>query len=106
MMGDGSNINNVIKTGSMMDVGTRYQFLAELYDLWESGLDILERYDKHTPGYEEKKNELEIACRLLGYHMQKDYHDEYYKKVIDLLPMRAEDIPPRAEDITDYDSQK
>ena len=42
MMGDGEHVNLVFKTGSMMDVGTRYQFLAQLYDLWETGIDILE----------------------------------------------------------------
>jgi len=106
MMGDGENVHRVVKTGSMDDIGSRISHLTELYELWQEGIDILTRYDRHTPGYEDKKKELEIACRLLGYHLQKDYHEEDYKKVIDLLPMRAEDIPPRAEDITDYNSQK
>ena len=92
MMGEGSNVNRVVKTGSMQDVGTRFQFLAELYDLWESGLDILDRYDKHTPGYEDKSKELQTALRLLGYHLEKDYNEGEYKKAIDLLPARAEDI--------------
>ena len=68
MMGEGSNINRVVKTGSMDDVGSRISHLLDLYNLWQEGIDILVRYDKHTPGYEDKKKELEIACRLLNYH--------------------------------------
>jgi hypothetical protein len=92
MMGDGENIDRVVKTGSMDDVGTRLQFLTELYDLWQEGIDILTRYDKHTPGYEDKKRELEVACRLLYYHMTKDFHEETYRKVVELLPWNAENI--------------
>ena len=106
MMGEGSNVNRVVKTGSMDDVGSRISHLLDLYNLWQEGIDILVRYDKHTPGYEDKKKELEIACRLLNYHIEKDYHEDNYKRVIDLLPARAEDIPNRVEDITDFNSQK
>jgi N-acetyl-anhydromuramyl-L-alanine amidase AmpD len=92
MMGDGEHINMVFKTGSMMDVGTRYKFLAELYDLWETGINIIERYDKYTPGSTEKKKELEIALKMLGYHMEKDYTEKEIKGVIDALPEHGEDI--------------
>ena len=37
MMGDGEHVNNVIRTGCMDDVGTRLQFLTELYELWRRG---------------------------------------------------------------------
>jgi len=89
MMGEGSNVDRIYKTGSMEDVGTRFQFLTDLYDVWKAGLDILERYDKHTPGYEDKKRELEISLRMLGYHLEKDYKEDEYKKAIDLLPKDA-----------------
>jgi hypothetical protein len=69
------NLNAVVKTGSMDDRGTRIQFLTELYDLWETGLDICERYDKHTVFYTEHKRELESALKLLGFHMMKDYKE-------------------------------
>ena len=92
MMGDGENIDRVVKTGSMDYVGSRLSHLTDLYNLWQEGIDILTRYDRHTPGYEDKKKELEIACRLLSYHMEKDYHEDAYKRVIDLLPWNAENI--------------
>jgi hypothetical protein len=75
LIGDGENINNVIRTGSMDDVGTRIQFLTELYELWQTGIDILDRYDRHSPYYAEKREELEHATKLLMFHMQKDYKE-------------------------------
>ena len=69
------NLNAAIKTGSMADVGTRQQFLTELYDLWQVGLDICERYDKYAAHYGVRKMELECALKLLGYHMMKDYKE-------------------------------
>ena len=92
MMGDGANINNVFRTGSMEDVGTRLKFLTELYEIWQEGINILDRYDRNTPGHDEKKNELEISCRLLWYHMTKDFKEGEYKEAIDHLPARVEDI--------------
>lgn len=92
MMGAGEHVNLVFKTGTMMDVGTRYQFLAQLYELWETGIAILDRYDKRTPGYADKRKELENALKLLGYHMEKDYSDKNVSGVIDALPKHGEDI--------------
>jgi hypothetical protein len=92
-MGDGEHISNTLKTGSMDDLGTRAKFLVELYELWLTGLDICERYDKSTPLYEEKTNELKIALKLLRCHMEKDYSDKVYRELIDTLPARARDIP-------------
>jgi hypothetical protein len=76
----------------MDDEGTRLQFLTELYELWQTALDILERYDKHAPFYTQKKTELENASKLLMYHMQKDYHDAKDAAAINSLPPHAEDI--------------
>ena len=92
MMGDGEHINMVFNKGSMMDVGTRYQFLAELYDLWESGIDILDRYDRSTPGYWDKRVELEHALKLLGFHMEKDYNEKLMRTAVDALPAHGDDI--------------
>jgi hypothetical protein len=69
------NLDAVIKTGSMEDVGTRLKFLTELYELWQTGLDICERYDNHTPFYAKNRRELESALKLLGFHMMKDYKE-------------------------------
>jgi hypothetical protein len=70
----------------MLDVGTRFSHLSDLYELWQTGLDILERYDKNNPFYEDKKDELENALRLLLYHMEKDYNDHNYAVEINNLP--------------------
>lgn len=86
MIGDGENVNHLAKTKSMDDVGTRQQHLADLYELWVTGLDILECYDKHLPLYEEKKAELTAAKKLLFFHMVKDYDIAGDKKMIDELP--------------------
>jgi hypothetical protein len=83
MLGDGEHISNTLKTGSMEDVGTRMQHLLDLYNLWGEGLEICVRFDKNSPMYEEKTQELKHALKLLGYHLEKDYHEEEYKKAID-----------------------
>lgn len=92
MLGDGEHINNVIHTGSMDDVGTRLRFLTELYELWQTGIDILERYDKHKPNYEEEKKKLENARDMLYFHMTKDYKSSVDAVRINTLPKNAEDI--------------
>lgn len=90
-MGDGEHINNVIKTGSMDDTGTRLQFLTELYELWQTGIDILDRYDKDATNYFEKRAELVHARDMLYHHMHKDYHTGVDASLINTLP-NAEDI--------------
>ena len=91
-MGDGEHINNVVRTGSMDDVGTRLQFLTELYELWQTGIDILDRYDKDTTNYLEKRTELVHALNMLYYHMHKDYRTENDAKAINAISSHAEDI--------------
>lgn len=86
MLGDGEHINNVIKTGSMDDVGTRLKFLTELYELWQTGIDILDRYDRHKPNYEEERIKLMNARDMLMFHMQKDFKEDAYRKEINSLP--------------------
>ena len=90
---DGDKLNHVVRTGSMSDVGTRMQFLIELHELWETGLDILERFERNTPLYEEKKKELESALKLLYFHMTKDYDTLPDIAAIDAIPSNPEDIP-------------
>ncbi len=89
---DGENINYAIKTGSLDDIGTRMKHLTDLYELWAVGLDVIERFDKHSPYYGEKKRELESAMKLLLFHVQKDYNEQSLKKEIELLPWNAENI--------------
>ncbi len=94
MMGSGENIDKVVSVGSMDDVGTRLKFLSELYELWQTGIDILDRYDRDTPFYAEKRRELECAVKLLGYHMEKDYgvQEQIDRKIIDSLPHFGDQI--------------
>jgi|HubBroStandDraft_1064217.scaffolds.fasta_scaffold11554_6 hypothetical protein len=97
MMGSGDNINNVIRTGSMDDIGSRLQFLTELYELWQEGIEILDKWERNTPFYAEKRKELEIASRLLMYHMEKDYKEEVTKKMINDLPAFGDQIKDEGE---------
>lgn len=94
MMGSGENIDKVVNVGSMDDVGTRLKFLTELYDLWQTGIDILDRYDRDTPFYKEKRTELENATRLLYCHMTKDYgkEEEVDRRTVDSLPHFGDQI--------------
>jgi hypothetical protein len=89
---DGENINQTAHNMSMDDIGTRMLHLTQLYELWQTGLDVIERFDKHSPFYGEKKKELENALKLLQFHMAKDYQERPYRKEIDLLPWNAENI--------------
>ena len=91
MLGDGEHINNVIKTGSMDDTGTRLKFLTELYELWQTGIDILDRYDKYKPNYEEERIKLMNARDMLYFHMTKDYKSSIDAVTINTLP-NAKDI--------------
>jgi hypothetical protein len=89
---DGEKINHSMKTGSMDDVGTRMEHLTQLYELWKTGLDVIERFDKNSPFYEERKTELESSLKLLAYHMEKDYSENSYRQAVDTLPSNAEDF--------------
>ncbi len=91
MLGDGEKVNNLSKV-SMDDIGSRMHHLTDLYDLWTTGLDVIERFDKHHPFYEARKKELESALRLLNYHMQKDYSENLYRQAVDTLPSHGEDV--------------
>lgn len=91
MLGDGEHINNIIKMGSMDDVGSRLKFLSELYELWQTGIDILDRYDRHKPNYEEEKKKLENARDMLYWHMTKDYKNSIDAVIVNTL-LKAEDI--------------
>lgn len=64
------------------DVGNRMQHLVDLYDLWMTGLDILERYEQHSPFYKERKSELEAATKLLRFHISKDFKEDAYKNQV------------------------
>lgn len=91
-MGDGEHIDKVVNVGSMEDVGTRIHFLMELYELWQTGIDILDLYDKGTTDYPEKRLELVHARDMLMHHMKKDFSERPYREVINTLPFHGEDI--------------
>ena len=79
--------------GSMDDVGTRFQHLTDLYELWLDGIDILDKWEKKSPYYEEKRKELENATRLLAIYFMKDYQDDTDRMLINSLPQHGDDIP-------------
>jgi hypothetical protein len=95
VLGDGEHINYVFNVGSMDDTGTRLKFLMELYELWVTGIDILDRYTRNAPNYHEKRLELEHAVQLLYWHMTKDYgrQEELDRRLIDTLPKHGDEIP-------------
>ena len=94
-MGAGENIDKVIDIGSMDDVGTRFKHLIDLYELWLTGIEILDRYDKDTPFYHEKRLELVHATQMLLFHLQKDYNQEEDRKKIDAIPFTVIDEKPK-----------
>jgi hypothetical protein len=61
---------------SMDDVGTRLEHLAEVYELWQTGISILDTYEKTSPHYMLRHAELEAACKLLYFYMTQDYKEE------------------------------
>jgi hypothetical protein len=75
MMGDGEHVSHVFNVGSMDDVGTRMEHLTELYELWQMGIDILDRYDSRSTEYLVKRQELVNARDMLYFHMTKDYKE-------------------------------
>lgn len=86
MLGDGEHVSNVFNTkGSMDDVGTRIKFLTELYSLWGTGIDILDKFDSHKPNYKDEKLRLVHARDLLWFHMTKDYVQEEDRRKIDAI---------------------
>ena len=74
------------------DVGTRMQHILDLYEMWTTGLDVLERFDKNPPMYAERKQQLTSALTLLGYVMERHYNDHAYVVTINELPKNPADI--------------
>jgi hypothetical protein len=68
------------------------QHLLDLYEMWTTGLEILERFDKNSPMYSERKGQLTGALILLGYVLEKDYSDHSYVVEINQLPKNPTDI--------------
>jgi hypothetical protein len=65
-------------------VGTRVQHYLDLYELWQIGLDILERFDKDHSEYMARKRDLESALKLLRFRMERNYEERFYKDSINL----------------------
>lgn len=84
----------VLKTYSMQDTGTRLEHMADLQDLWSTGLAILTSGTYHSFQEQQEARELEIALRLLEHHMVHDYStiETSYAKIINDLPKKAGEI--------------
>jgi hypothetical protein len=77
---------------SMDDYDTRIKHLTDLYELWQTGLDVLERYDKHSAEYETRKRDLETVLRMLRFQMEKSYRDDPYRRSIDAIGNKPENV--------------
>lgn len=96
-----------IRLYGMQDVGKRIDHMMELHDLWSGVLGLLTAPGWHNPEEEKQAHELEIALKLLTYHMQNDFCIIDYAKVINELPKNPGDIrnelppiPKRERNIT------
>lgn len=67
---------------SLDDVGTRYRHLTDLLELWQLGLDVINKYNFGID--RENKRKLEHAIDLLKRHL--DTKAGYDTKAINLLP--------------------
>lgn len=87
MISDDSNLHYTQASGSnsMDDVDTRIKHLTDLYELWSTGLDVLERYDKHSAEYETRKKDLEVALRMLRFIIERNYSENYYRNSVDFI---------------------
>lgn len=85
MLANDSNLGNFSESDidNLDHVGTRAKHLFDLYDLWSTGLDILERYDKESSTYAERKKELETGLKMLRFRMEKSYGEDFYRRTID-----------------------
>lgn len=85
------------KRVSMADVGTRLSHLMELQELWSTGLQILTTGTYHTDEEDNQAKELEIALRLLAFHMMNDYNATPYAQEINNLPKDPKEIKDEAD---------
>ena len=68
------------------DVGTRKEHLLDLYELWAVGRGILERNGSLSSTEQARLIDLEIALKLLWYHLTQDYNANRYIDEINQLP--------------------
>lgn len=79
----------------MSDVGTRYQHLTELLEIWSEGEAILERKTWLSEHEKEMKQKLNHSVELLKKHMTgiaSEYYEVGYSRVINALPKDAAEI--------------
>lgn len=68
------------------DVGTRKEHLLDLYELWAVGRGILERNGSLSSMEQARFIDLDIALKLLWYHLSQDYNVNRYIDEINQLP--------------------
>ena len=81
-----------MRTFSMSDVGTRYEHLADLQELWNEAMEIIKR-NYQTPDMEKRKHALETALNLLQKHMEKDYNESVYENIINEIHEKGKVTP-------------
>lgn len=70
---------------TMEDVGTRLEHLDDLRQIWQTGIDILERRSWKTPIEYELIEDLKTCVLYLGKHMTKDFNYTEYSNGINAI---------------------
>lgn len=71
MTGFEFNYNEPINRMGLMDVGTRYQHLRELVDLWELGIEIMDKYNYRSDVDKIKRLKLENAIEMMKHELDR-----------------------------------
>lgn len=95
----------MLKTYSMSDVGTRMDHIMDLHELWSSAYGMMTSGGWHSLKEAEEVKKLETALEMLNYHLQNDYKDTPYAKVINALP-KAEEIKNDKIDPSDFTTHR
>lgn len=79
------------------DVGTRYTHLAELRDMWEEGITIINGYSYRTKEDMEKLAKLTISAQMVtkALDMLSEYLDNVYtiRQAVNIIGKDASKIP-------------
>lgn len=87
----------------MTDVGTRLEHMVDLYELWKTGLTILEASEARfsTPIGQAQLSELRHAVQLLWFHIASDFNQYAYSGEISRLPKAIAIIGGRGTPLKD-----
>src|SRR5579864_1459608 len=85
---------DTLPSQNLDDVGTRYQHLTDLMELWQTGLEVMNKYDFDSD--KENKVKLKNAIELLQKHIDNksgyDFKAWSLRDTIERIPAKAESI--------------